>query len=61
VNNTAIERQVEENRRMFEQALGNTHDVLRKEAGCTSELDYRFLISKNIYINRRSRQGDNDL
>jgi type I restriction enzyme M protein len=26
--------------RMFEQAFRNIDDVLRKEAGCTTELDY---------------------
>lgn len=29
---------------MFEQAFRNIDDVLRKEAGCTTELDYWILL-----------------
>ena len=34
---------------MFEQAFRNIDDVLRKEAGCTTELDYTEQRLESIY------------
>lgn len=35
---------------MFEQALQNIDDVLRKEAGCTTELDYTEQSSRLLHL-----------
>jgi type I restriction enzyme M protein len=35
---------------MFEQAFKNIDDVLRKEAGCTTELDYTEQTSRLLFL-----------
>jgi type I restriction enzyme M protein len=35
---------------LFEQALKNIGDILRKEAGCTTELDYTEQISSLLFL-----------
>jgi hypothetical protein len=49
----------EPDRPMFEQAFKNIDDVLRKEAGCTTELDYTEQTSWLLFLKypRRSRTG----
>jgi len=40
---------------MFEQALKNIDDALRKEAGCTTELDYTEQTSWLLFLNFQNR------
>ena len=40
---------------MFEQAFKNIDDVLWKDAGCTSELDYTEQTSWLLFLSQRSR------
>ena len=43
---------------MFEQAFKNIDDVLRKEAGCTTELDERVLVRKEPLLSSYLRHCD---
>jgi hypothetical protein len=44
-------------RPMFEQAFKNIDDVLRKEAGCTTELDYTEQTSRTLVAGTDDRLG----
>lgn len=43
---------------MFEQAFKNIDDVLRKEAGCTTELDYTEQTSWLLFLKCLDGQSD---